>query len=94
MSDLRRLYAAWREAVATRSARGELRASTEERDALGRFTEALERCNAAERDAWDAERASIDVPESCTCGHPLIHHDESGSCFHVVGCATGCGCVR
>jgi hypothetical protein len=85
---LRELYLEWRAAVSRRSARGELRAGSEEREALDRFLGDEE-----QRAEWERLRATLDAAEPlCACGHPLTHHDESGSCFHVVGCATGCAC--
>ncbi|HKO59072.1 MAG TPA: hypothetical protein VJ276_24610 [Thermoanaerobaculia bacterium] len=93
MTALRDAYLLWRDAARRRSARGELRASAEEVTALERFVAALEACTAGEREAWEAERAGLDKDdELCACGHPRAHHDAEGSCFHVVGCATACGC--
>ncbi|HYI08079.1 MAG TPA: hypothetical protein VEK57_03320 [Thermoanaerobaculia bacterium] len=90
---LRTLYLDWRAAVALRSERGELRAGNEEQAALDRFLRELETLDEEQRAEWESLRATLDTPEAlCACGHPLAHHDESGSCFHVVGCATGCAC--
>jgi len=72
---------------------GELRASAGERDALARFEEMHESITDGMREQWLELRGSIDSRTAlCRCGHPASHHDEWGSCFHVIGCATGCGC--
>lgn len=93
MTPLRTLYLAWREAVARRSGRGELRAGAEEREALDTFLQELERLDETQRAEWEKERGLLDAAdELCACGHPLTHHDASGSCFHVIGCAMGCAC--
>lgn len=93
---MRNLYLAWRKAVAERSSRGELRATPAESEALERFVRALDAATEEEREAWEREREALDAEgaERCACGHPRAHHDNGGSCFHVVGCATGCDCAR
>jgi len=91
---IRREYLAWREAMLQRSARGELRASAAERETLERFVAALTSLSAESRREWERERADLERDRGlCSCGHPHSHHDAAGSCFHVVGCATGCSCV-
>ena len=91
---VRSRYLAWRDAVRSRSSRGELRASADEREALERFVALVDSLPADVRESWERERATLEAGEStCSCGHPRSHHDSAGSCFHVVGCATGCDCV-
>ena len=92
---MRNLYLTWRKAVAERSSRGELRATPAESEALEQFVRALDTTTDEEREAWDRERETLDAEgaERCACGHPRAHHDSEGSCFHVVGCATGCDCA-
>jgi hypothetical protein len=92
---MRNLYLTWRKAVAERSSRGELRATAAESEALERFVRALDAATEEEREAWEQERVALDAEggKRCACGHPGTHHDSGGSCFHVVGCATGCDCA-
>lgn len=93
LSDLERLFAEWRQALERRSHRGELRPSPEERVALERFVGALEASDPQTRIEWETRRTALESAlPLCDCGHPLTHHDPAGSCFHVVGCATGCEC--
>lgn len=90
---IRDAYDAWKDAAAARSARGELRVSREERERLEHFVTLLDAATPADRAQWDALRESLEIGDAaCACGHPLTHHDAAGSCFHVVGCATGCAC--
>jgi hypothetical protein len=88
------LYLAWRDESDARSRAGELRPTPAETEALARFVEALAAADEEERARWEETRAALDGASErlCSCGHPLAHHDASGSCFHVVGCATGCDC--
>jgi hypothetical protein len=92
---IREAYEVWKRAAATRSECGELRATREEREALERFVAVLDAASEGERGEWETLRSLLDAGESrCGCGHPLAHHDDAGSCFHVSGCATGCACGR
>ena len=50
---MRDLYLTWRNAVAERSRRGELRATRTESEALERFVRALESASDEEREAWE-----------------------------------------
>lgn len=95
LDQLAGLYFWWRDAMASRSAGGDLRASQQEAEALARFLMALDDLPEDLRPAWAAARASFEQDElasRCACGHPIPHHDERGSCFHVIGCGTGCAC--
>lgn len=75
-----------------RFARGSLRPSREETAALETLQEHLDSLDSAQRMEAVARMQRLTV--LCRCGHPAGHHEESGGCFRVVGCATGCECER
>lgn len=95
LDELTNLYLSWRAVVTSRSMLGELRVSQTEADALASFVAALETLPEDLHPLWTAARAALESADSatrCACGHALSHHDERGSCFHVIGCATTCDC--
>lgn len=94
-SALERLYREWRELADRRSADGRLRPDAGEVARFAAFLQELDDAPEDVRLAWDQRQSEIErnLPR-CACGHPMPHHDASGRCFHVVGCATVCDCAR
>lgn len=86
------LYRAWRETADHRSANGGLRPTPDEVARFAAYVEALERTPDEIRLAWEERRDALESRTLCDCGHPLPHHDLTGRCFHIVGCATVCDC--
>ena len=86
-------YLRWKRARDARRSSGAQRASAEEIAAL---EELLRDRESAGEEAWTAMAGQLtdDDPDLCRCGHHVaLHHERSGGCFHVVGCATACPCT-
>ena len=103
-SDIEQLRARYEEFQSRRQARrsaGQLRPSRGEIDALSAYESAMDALKPSAgttsdtRSVWMAEKQKIDEKwnrGSCACGHHKAQHQLTGSCFHVIGCATECGC--
>lgn len=88
----RRMYREWKALRDLRRSRGGQRPDPREVTALESLLEERENLSETNWDRLVAEFES-DGSDLCDCGHHLaLHHDRSGSCFQIVGCATACSC--
>lgn len=90
--DLRALYLEWKAARDRRRNQGLQRPGCAEVTALERVLAARENLS---DDQWNGLVRDLESHDGnlCSCGHHLaLHHDRTGSCFQVIGCATACSC--